>query len=251
MINQMDRRAQWCYAAATYPRKPNFTHCSRYPMNPWALITHFGESTFLLPCAAFLYVWMRWHGAPGVARHWMLAFGATAFVVLASKLAFMGWGIGSASLNFTGFSGHSMMAASILPVIFHIAMPEDRPALGRMAALAGVLLALAVGVSRLALHAHSFSEVVSGLALGFLVSLPIVLRHGVPRSPVTMLVLCAMLAGLLVVPTGRLAGSTHVIVQHLAMYLSGRDRPYHRGEWAVVRGTHAPAASTRTYQPGG
>ncbi|WP_066737677.1 phosphatase PAP2 family protein [Cupriavidus sp. D384] len=211
-------------------------------MNRWELITHFGESAFLLPCACFLYAWMRWHGATGVARHWMLAFTATALVVLASKLAFMGWGIGSASLNFTGFSGHAMMAASILPVICYIAMPDTRPGLGLLAALGGVLLALAVGISRLALHAHSVSEVASGLALGFLVSLPIVVRHGVPRSPRTMLAMCVMLAALLLLPTGGLAGATHVMVQDLATFLSGRDRPYHRGEWAALPGPHMRAA---------
>ncbi|PLP97054.1 phosphatase PAP2 family protein [Cupriavidus pauculus] len=218
-------------------------------MNRWELITQFGESAFLLPCACFLYAWMRWHGATGVARHWMLAFTATALVVLASKLAFMGWGIGSASLDFTGFSGHAMMAASILPVICYIAMPDSRPGLGLLAALGGVLLALAVGVSRLALHAHSVSEVVSGLALGFLVSLPIVVRHGVPRSPRTMLAMCVLLAALMALPTGGLAGASHVMVQELAMFLSGRDRPYHRGEWAALLGTRMHAAGVFQHPP--
>lgn len=211
-------------------------------MNGWQLITHFGESAFLLPCACFLYAWMRWHGATGVARQWMLAFTATALVVLASKLAFMGWGIGSASLNFTGFSGHAMMAASILPLACYIAMPDRRPGLGLLAALGGVLMALAVGVSRLALQAHSLSEVASGLTLGFLVSLPIVVRHGVPRSPRTMLAMCAMLAALIVLPTGGLAGATDVMVQELAMFLSGRDHLYHRGEWAALPGAGMRAA---------
>lgn len=212
-------------------------------MNPWALISIFGESVFLLPCAGFLYLWMRWHGVAALAWHWLLAFTVAAGTVLVSKLAFMGWGIGSARLDFTGFSGHAMMAASILPVVFYVAMPARRPGLSLLAALAGVLLALAVGVSRLALHAHSVSEVVGGLALGFLVSLPIVLRHGLPRGPRTMLLLCAMLASLLVLPVEGLAGATHVIVQDLAMRLSGRDRPFQRGEWAALPRMWIHAAS--------
>ncbi|MFJ5381915.1 phosphatase, partial [Cupriavidus sp. CER94] len=78
--------------------------------------------------------------------------------------------------------------------------------------------------------------------LGFLVSLPIVVRHGVPRSPRTMLAMCAMLAALMVLPTGGLAGATDVMVQELAMFLSGRDHLYHRGEWAALPGAGMRAA---------
>ena len=46
----------------------------------------------------------------------MLCFGAASLVVLVSKLAFLGWGIGSARLNFTGFSGHTMLSAAVWPV---------------------------------------------------------------------------------------------------------------------------------------
>nr|WP_315597744.1 phosphatase PAP2 family protein [uncultured Cupriavidus sp.] len=219
-------------------------------MSRWQLISFFGESAFLLPCAVFLYAWMRWRGATDVARHWLLAFTVTALVVLVSKLAFLGWGIGSAALDFTGFSGHSMMAASILPLMFYVAMPANRPGLSLLAALFGVLLALAVGVSRLALQAHSTSEVVSGLALGLLVSLPVIVRRGVPRSPRAMLLTCCALLVLLALPVDGLTGATHVMVQDLARFLSGRDRPYHRGEWAVLHAGPDRTASTRLRTPG-
>lgn len=198
----------------------------------WHLVSFLGESAFLIPCAAFLYGWLRWRGATDVARHWLFAFSAIAALVLASKLAFMGWGIGSERMNFTGFSGHAVMAASILPVLLYLAVPASRPRLGSLAALAGVLIALAVGVSRLKLGAHSVSEVASGLALGFCVSVPFIMRRGVPRGAMTMAFVSAALATLLVLPVGRLAGVTHVWVQDLATFLSGRDRPYERGEWS-------------------
>lgn len=219
-------------------------------MSRWQLISFFGESAFLLPCAVFLYAWMRWRGATDVARHWLFAFTVTALVVLVSKLAFLGWGIGSAVLDFTGFSGHSMMAASILPLMFYVAMPANRPGLSLLAALAGVLLALAVGVSRLALQAHSMSEVVSGLALGLLVSLPVIVRRGVPRSPRAMLLTCCALIVLLVLPVDGLTGATHVMVQDLARFLSGRDRPYQRGEWALLQAGPERTTSVRKHAPG-
>ncbi len=219
-------------------------------MSRWELISFFGESAFLLPCAIFLYAWLQWRGASGVARHWLLAFTAAALVVLVSKLAFMGWGIGSEALDFTGFSGHAMMAASILPVIFFVAMPASRPGLSQLAALSAVLVALAVGLSRLALHAHSISEVTSGLALGFLVSMSLILRHGVPRGPRTMLLMCVMLVSLLALPVGGLTGVTHGMVQDLARFLSGRDHLYDRGDWATLSGPRVHATRTRSHRPG-
>ena len=212
-------------------------------MSRWQLVTFFGESAFLLPCAVFLYAWLRWHGATSIARHWLIAFSLTALVVLGSKLAFMGWGIGSAALDFTGFSGHAMMAASILPVLACLAVPSRYRALSLLAALFGVLLALAVGVSRLALHAHSMSEVVSGLALGFCVSLPFIMRHNVPRGPVAMLLVSGALASMLALPVGGAAGTTHDLVQDIATFLSGRDRPYERGEWTWLGNCRACSAN--------
>jgi membrane-associated phospholipid phosphatase len=216
-------------------------HAARFPrlMSRWQLVSFLGESAFLLPCAVFLYLWLRWHGAAALARHWLIAFSLTALVVLGSKLAFMGWGIGSAALDFTGFSGHAMMAASVLPVLACLAVPRGHRALSLLAALGGVLVALAVGVSRLALHAHSMSEVVSGLSLGFCVSLPFIMRHEMPRGPVAMLLASGALATLLVLPVGGVAGVTHVWVQGIATFLSGRDRPYERGEWTWLESCRA------------
>lgn len=221
-------------------------------MSRWQLISFFGESAFLMPCAVFLYGWLRWHGANAIARHWLIAFSATAIAVLLSKLAFMGWGIGSQSLNFTGFSGHAMMAASILPVLACLAVPSEHRGLSRVAAAGGVLLALAVGVSRLALQAHSVSEVASGLALGYCVSLPFIARREVPRGPVAMLLASAALATLLVLPLGSVAGATHVWVEDIATFLSGRERPFQRGEWSwrgFAPDCHACRADTRLCAP--
>jgi hypothetical protein len=207
----------------------------------------FGESAFLLPCAVFLYAWLRWHGANAVARHWLIAFSLTACLVLVSKLAFMGWGIGSAALNFTGFSGHAMMAASILPVFACLAVPSRYRTLSLLAAVAGVLLALAVGMSRLALHAHSMSEVVSGLALGFCVSLPFIMRHEVPHGPVAMLLASGVLATVLVLPVSGVAGVTHIWVQGIATFFLAVTDPT-----SVASGPgKRTAASARSTSPHG
>ncbi len=47
------------------------------------------------------------------AWYWVLAFCAVGAVVSLSKIAFLGFGIGSARFYFTGFSGHSAMFATL------------------------------------------------------------------------------------------------------------------------------------------
>lgn len=200
----------------------------------WQLVSLFGESAYLLPCAVFLYLWLYWRGAPGSARHWVLAFLPAALLVLASKLAFLGWGIGSEALDFTGFSGHAMMAASVLPVMFYLAVPAAWTRLGWVAAGAGVCLAFLVGVSRLALHAHSVSEVAGGLAVGLCVSLPFILRRTTPHGPLAMVLAGLALASALVMPMTGTVGASHTLIQQLALFLSGRDRTFQRGEWAML-----------------
>ncbi|WP_432261511.1 phosphatase PAP2 family protein [Cupriavidus sp. TMH.W2] len=204
----------------------------------WHLVSLFGESAYLLPCALFLCLWLYWRGAPGSARHWVLAFLPAALLVLASKLAFLGWGIGSEALNFTGFSGHAMMAASVLPVMFYLAVPAAWTRRGWAAAGAGVCLAFLVGVSRLALHAHSVSEVAGGLAVGLCVSLPFIARRTTPHGPLAMVLAGVALASALVVPMTGTVGASHTLIQQLAMFLSGRDRTFERGEWAMLAPVH-------------
>jgi len=217
-------------------------------MSRWQLVSTFGESVFLTPCALLLFAWLRGQGDTAGARHWLLAFCMAALLVLVSKLAFLGWGIGSATLDFTGFSGHAMMAASVIPVILYFAMPTRLAMLAPVAAVAGVLAALMVAASRLALHAHSVSEVVGGLALGLAVSIPFLLRKSAPREPLTMLLTVVGLVTVLALPTERAVGVTHTWVEALAVCLSGRDRPFQRGEWASSMTARWP--STGASHPG-
>ena len=207
---------------------------------PWGFISRFGESVLLLPCALGICGWLRYRAAHACVARWLLPFSAAASLVLASKVAYMGWGIGSAKLNFTGISGHSMMAASVLPVLAFVGTPARWPKLSVGAAVAAMSLAILVGVSRLALHAHSVSEVAVGLVLGFGVSVPF-MRRGMPRSPAPLVGAALAIAVLMAMPvTG---GASQRLVEIIAMYLSGRDRPYQRGEWTFAE---TPASCPRT-----
>ena len=64
------------------------------------------------------------------------------------KLAFMGWGIGIRELDFTGFSGHSALSASIWPVMMWLLTGRFSTAVRKTAVLSGYALALLIGYSR-------------------------------------------------------------------------------------------------------
>lgn len=122
-----------------------------------------GDSRLLLPMAAILLV-AGWHAGAVWHVRWAMALMLVGLIVLISKLAFLGWGIGVASLDFTGFSGHAAMSAVVWPMTAFIAGTTHRA--GNWTAMLGFALAAAVGYSRIPLNAHSWSEVISGALLG-------------------------------------------------------------------------------------
>jgi hypothetical protein len=133
----------------------------------WQWVSFFGDSTVLLPSAAavFMVLFLR-RPSRQIAWQWGLLFGITGAIVSASKLAFMGWGIGIRELDFTGFSGHTALSTAFWPIFLWLLCARGSVALRRTAMVMGYLLAGLVGYSRLAIHAHSPSEVIAGLLLG-------------------------------------------------------------------------------------
>jgi len=140
-------------------------------MDYWDLLSFLGDSALMLPAAVLITLWLgvRRETRP-LAWRWVVAIGFGGGLVAASKIAFMGWGVGSAPLDFTGFSGHTTLSTSVWPVLLWLSASRFRPALRWGCVALGWMLAALIGVSRLALDAHSLSEVVFGFVLGFLVS---------------------------------------------------------------------------------
>lgn len=67
----------------------------------WQLISFFGDSTVLLPSAAALFIVLMLRKTSRLlAWQWSLLFGITGAIVCASKLAFMGWGLGIRELDY-------------------------------------------------------------------------------------------------------------------------------------------------------
>ena len=198
----------------------------------WYSITWFGDSGFLLPVAAWIAVWLgvRTVTRP-IAWRWVVLFGSAGAVVAASKIAFLGWGIGSAVLNFTGISGHTMLSASIWPVAFWLVAAHWRPRVRACAAALGWLFAALIGLSRLAIYAHSKSEVAAGFALGAAVSAFFLWRqrHRPPPRLHWVLLLISIVSPLLFLRPGTPA-PTQDALGLIAIRLAGIERPFTRDD---------------------
>jgi len=203
----------------------------------WYVITRFGEVQNLLPAALWVCLALvRAEATCAFAFRWLFWLVLVALVDTASKLVFIGWGVGVASWNFTGFSGHAMFSAAIYPLLL-VTLAARLSAVWQKAALGvGLALAVVVCVSRVMVNAHSVSEVVLGWLLGSGVTLLAIARPGLlrltwrPYVPV-LLTLWMVLAPLLAPPV-----PTHWAVTRLALLLSGRVHPYTRLD--LHRGLH-------------
>jgi len=208
------------------------------PVEPhalWLLITRLGEALILLPAVALLALWLVWRGrSVRLAAVWVLALGAAVGVTVASKIAFMGYGLGYAPLDYSGISGHSMLAAAVYPlasmVALHALAGPAAPAWRRTGLSLGTALAVLVGVSRIAIGAHSWVEVLMGLALGSLVSAAALLAGRLPamRSALWVPVILTLWFGL--TPAGAPPSDTHGLITQWALQVSGRSTPYTRGD---------------------
>jgi hypothetical protein len=171
-----------------------------------------------------------------LALGWMLLVDVAALVTTASKVAFIGWGLGWAAINFTGVSGHAMFASAIYPILLVSCLSGATLGQRRVALAIGCAMALMVGISRIEVGAHSLSEVVAGLLLGGSVS-AIALSY-VPSAVLTIrpVVLALTLAWVAVTPFQLHASQTHSLVTRLALAMSGHDAPHTRAK--MLRDLH-------------
>lgn len=185
----------------------------------WRTLSALGDSRWLLPMALVLLITLPRADAR-LKWRWLLAIAVTAGVTLASKLAFMGWGIGIKSVHFTGFSGHAAMSSVIYPVVGALLAGTSSPP-RRIRLVIGVLLATAIAWSRIPLHAHSLSEVIAGLMLGLGCSTWAMHTAGPSSRPNAVAAAAAVLAGM-VLPLALPDIHTHQLVIALAKLISGR-----------------------------
>jgi len=197
----------------------------------WPAISRLGEAQILLPAALGACLWLaRRDDARPVVVRWLAWMAGAAIVTTITKIAFMGWGIGSAALDFTGISGHSMFASAVYPPLLYLIATSHSPAWQRFAWSAGFVLALLIGISRVFVGDHSWSEVVAGLAIGCAVSVSTLWMARTKHPSVPLWVPLGIGAWLAITPAHAPASTTHDIVTRLALKLSGRHTPHTRQE---------------------
>lgn len=207
------------------------------PVKAIHILTYFGDSMLLLPTAVIIALLLRWKNDNRRAVwYWLLAFGAAGAVVSLSKIAFLGFGIGSVRFNFTGFSGHSAMSATLWPVMLWLLTGRLATAWRTLALIVGYLIPVMVGLSRLALNAHSVSEVVTGLLLGFTLSSAFLISQRASRPHgFSLPQLCiALLIPLLLFSNGRVA-TTQQFLQRLSVQIAGIDHAWTREDLLKMR----------------
>lgn len=219
------------------------------PHSVWHVVTRLGEIQILIPAALLVALAMLRQSHARVAGvDWLGSLGAAALITTITKVAFIGWELGYAPLDFTGISGHSMFAAAVFPMLLG-AMPSATNLPARKAAFAlGGLLAVVVGVSRLAVGVHSVSEVVTGLVLGGCVSLYCARRQALRLARVNPLIPVVVGVWLVLSPLQTPQIQTHSLVTQLALKLSGRPVPYTRTDmlhrYRTQQHTHSTAWQT-------
>jgi membrane-associated phospholipid phosphatase len=199
-------------------------------MLTWTIFTKLADTYVLLPIAALCALCLAWGHAVRLATAWLLLLGCGLALVAVTKLAFVGWGIGSREWNFTGISGHAMRAAAIAPVLGYLIAQNGTRMLRTLAIACGIAFGILIGISRLAVHVHSVSEVVAGCLLGIAVSALFLsmLTHA-PRPTFPRHVLLAAALPLLAL-TGTPGAPTERWLERVALALSGHDVPYTRQE---------------------
>ncbi len=215
----------------------------------WVQVSRLGEAQILLPAMALALLWLAsQRGGGRLVLAWLAATVLAAAITTASKIAFIGYGIGWAPLDFTGFSGHAMFAAALMPVLLRLAAgPRTRAGRG-LVLVVGYALALVVAVSRVLVGAHSPSEVVTGFALGAMASAWALRAGRWPALPLARWMPAVLLVWALLAVVGAPESRTHGLVTRLALAVSGRPHAYQR--WELHRDhrrAHAlPAASLQT-----
>ncbi len=198
-------------------------------MNFWPALTDFGDSALMVPAILAIALWLLTIRAWWMSLCWLGFVGIAIGLVALTKIAFIGWGLGIQSLNFTGISGHATLAMSVLPLAGWL-LSSPRSRMVRIAlTLACILGALLIGVSRIGLGYHSMAEVVTGIVLGGLVSggLIMMARRSQPHALRHRWIPGLLILVLLISGHGHRAPSEHLLTA-VALFVSGHTTPYQR-----------------------
>jgi membrane-associated phospholipid phosphatase len=197
----------------------------------WHFITRLGEVQLLLPAALLVgLVLLHQNDSRPFAVRWLQALCLASGLTLISKIAFIGWGLGSAAFNFTGISGHAMFASAVYP-FFAITLTCRLPTYWqRVSVMLSFVLVFLICMSRIMVGAHSMSEVLAGLLVGIAVNAYALAHVGLPRAELKYHLTLVMVIWLVVAPLQTPQVPTHSLVKRLTLVLSGHAKPHTREE---------------------
>jgi membrane-associated phospholipid phosphatase len=225
----------------------------------WSHLSALGGLNVTALLALAIAAWLVGAHCWRLALAWCLLFGGALAVAAASQVAFLGWGLGVRALDFTGFSGHATRAAAVFPVALFLlaerrgrrraerrsaSRPDGQPDRRREgwlhgAVLLGALLAAAVAVARVKVHAHSASEAAAGCLLGLAAAALFIARSRAARDRTPQPLLLGLLAATILLPRADPANS-HQWLTVAALKLSGNDRVWLRNGWQPARAPYVP-----------
>ena len=206
----------------------------------WHILTRLGEAEILLPIAALAGITLfAKEKTRRLALSWMLLIVIAALVTTVSKIAFMGFGLGWAEINFTGISGHAMFAAAIYPILLITFISAPLRVSHRLCLALGWCLSILIGLSRIEVGAHSSSEVLAGLIVGGAASaIALAMSSETPVVSIKPIVPAVLVVWAAVMPFELHASQTHSLVTRLALTISGRAMPFTRGDLLSIGRQH-------------
>lgn len=204
-------------------------------MNWWNALSFTADMSVLGPAGVAIAVWLLVSRQWRLVLGWSLWYGGGMLLVVLSKLAFIGWGLGSAEFDFTGFSGHAMRAGAVFPVLMYVVL-QRAPRSWRLAGvLFGVAYAVLVAISRVVVHAHSVSEAVSGCVLGLAMAFGFMWQaRGAVNFAVSHALALASLALMVLITFKAEPMPTEDWLQKIALRLSGHERIFSRADWKLA-----------------
>lgn len=205
-------------------------------MNWWNGISFAADMSLMGPAGVAIALWLLVSRQWRLVLSWSLWYGGGLVLVVLSKLAFIGWGVGSSALDFTGFSGHAMRAGAVFPVLLYVLLQRAPRHWRHAGVLLGVAFAVLVAISRVVVKAHSVSEAVSGCVLGLSMALGFMwTARGAVRFNISRALVLASLALMVLLSFKAEPMPTELWLQKLALGLSGHQQVFSRADWTPAK----------------
>jgi membrane-associated phospholipid phosphatase len=197
-------------------------------MDLWWHLSNLGDVATMGIVAAIIAAGLMFGRDWRAALVWCLLIATGMLLVVMSKIAFLGWGLGICALDFTGFSGHATRAMAIGPIFFYLTLRKASRVLRITGVLLGIMFGIAIGISRLVLHVHSISEVIAGWILGGGVAFVFAWCGGKLQDfDLNRYALIPGAIAVFMLPAPGI-GTTQRVLVDVSLFLSGRGTPFAR-----------------------